>query len=128
MEVEQKSENMIRYQTSACGVTIFCDVIRMGADTTIAVYDSENGHVGCAALSIARPSLTGSGIGVTTSVINCPGHKEETIARIFSEAAAVSHQGTAVCTCGIHIDQITPDQIKEVNCACRKLAEEIWKA
>lgn len=128
MRATKISENIVRYQTEACGVTIYCDVIRAGADSTIAVYDSVNGHVGCAALSTARPSLTGSGTGVTTSILNCLGHKEETIARMFSEAAAVFHQGTAACTCGIHIDQINPEQIAEINRACRKLAEGIWKA
>lgn len=76
-----------------------------------------------------RPSLTGSGVGVTSSVLNGIGHKDEYVARKFAEAAAEKFVCTAVCSCGIHIDDITPAQLQEVSTVCDKLLKQvIWDA
>ncbi len=113
------------YETTACGVTIFADVISMGRDYTICIYDDKNGHIGSTAVSSARMSRTGEGISATTSVVNGSGHKEETIARSFSESFAVWGNCTAVCTCGIHIEDITEEQIRQILSACEQLKRKI---
>lgn len=68
------------------GYSVYCDVIPMGKDYTLAVYGGDTPHVGSVVLSIARPSLAGEGIGVTSSVLSGVGHKDEAIARLFAEA------------------------------------------
>lgn len=113
------------YRTQVCGITIRCDVIRMGRDYAVTLQDEQAGHIGCTTLSAARPSLTGRGISATTSVLSCMGHKDEEIARRFSEATAVKAKASAVCTCGIHIDGITGEQIKEILAACERLKEDV---
>ena len=45
------------------GYSVYCDVIPMGKDYTLAVYGGDTPHVGSVVLSIARPSLAGEGIG-----------------------------------------------------------------
>lgn len=123
---QQRKEKMHRvYKTKVCGLTIRCDVIRMGRDYAVTLQDEAAGHIGCTTLSAARPSLTGRGTSATTSVLNCIGHKDDVIARRFSEAAAVKSGGTAVCTCGIHMDGITEEQIREILAACEALKEEV---
>lgn len=99
------------------------------ADCTICVWGGDTPHVGSVVMSTARPSLTGSGVGVTSSVLNGIGHKDEYVARKFAEAAAEKFVCTAVCSCGIHIDDITPAQLQEVSTVCDKLLKQvIWGA
>ena len=107
------------------GYEIQCDVIQMGKDYTIALYGGEQPHVGCAVMTTARPSLSGTGIGVTSSVISSVGHKEEIVARRFAERLAKEKNCTVVCSCGIHIDNITSEQINIVQEKCEKLIDRI---
>lgn len=100
---------------------VSCQAISMGWDYTICVWGGDIPHVGSVVMSVARPSLTGEGTGVTSSVINGMGHKDEYVARKFAEAAAMKYNCTVVCTCGIHIDHITKEQLKDVADACDRL-------
>ena len=79
------------------GFSVNCEVIRMGKDYTLAVYGGDTPHAGSVVMTVARPSLTGKGIGVTTSVLTGAGHKDDIIARLFSEALAESRNCTVVC-------------------------------
>ena len=63
--------------------------------------------------------------GVTSSVFNGIGHKDEYVARKFAEAAAEKFVCTAVCSCGIHIDGATPAQLQEVSAVCDKLLKQV---
>ena len=100
---------------------VSCQVVSMGQDYTICVWGGDTPHVGSVVMSLARPSLTGEGTGVTSSVLNGMGHKDEYVARKFAEATAAKYNCTAVCTCGIHIDRITKEQLKDVADACDRL-------
>ena len=100
---------------------VSCQAISMGWDYTICVWGGDIPHVGSVVMSVARPSLTGEGTGVTSSVINGMGHKDEYVARKFAETAAMKYNCTVVCTCGIHIDRITKEQLKDVADACDRL-------
>lgn len=79
-------------------------------------------------MSAARPSLTGRGISVTSSVINGMGHKDEAVARLFAETVAREKNCTAVCTCGIHADNITSEQLRLVQRASEKLLEKVLES
>ena len=100
---------------------MFCQAVQMGNDVTICVWGGDTPHIGSTVVSTARPSLTGEGISVSSSVINGIGHKDEYIARKFAEAVAKQRQCTAVCTCGIHIDGISREQIGQVAEAGERL-------
>ncbi|MCD7812865.1 MAG: hypothetical protein LUH20_02205 [Lachnospiraceae bacterium] len=115
----------LSYEKEACGITLLCDVIPMGRDYTICVRDAKGGHVGSTVMSIARQSLTGEGISATSSVLNRVGHKDDEVARMLAEAVAIQKNCTVVCTCGIHLDGITPDQIQEILDACGELEQMI---
>lgn len=102
-----------------------CDIIFQGNDITLSVYGGETPHIGSVVLSIPRPSLTGHGISVTSSVLNAVGHKDEMVARWFAETISVKKQCSVVCTCGIHIDNITSEQLALVKESCSRLLEKI---
>lgn len=97
------------------GYYIYCDIVQMGNDYTLAVYGGDTPHVGCTVMSVARPSLTGEGIGVTTSVLAGIGHKDDVVAKTFAETIAKIENCTVVCACGIHVDNMKKEQIECVK-------------
>lgn len=109
------------------GYHIRCHVIPMGNDYTIAVYGGDTPHVGSVVMSVARPSLTGKGISVTSSVLNGVGHKDEVIGRMFAETLAKKRNCTVVCSCGIHVDGITPEQIEIIREKCSEILDGMMK-
>ena len=112
-------------ETLADGYEICCHLVPMGQDLTICVSGGDRPHIGSAVMSVARPSLTGQGVGVTSSVLNGMGHKDEYVARKFAETLAKKYNCTAVCTCGIHIDGITETQLKEVSECCDRMLAQL---
>lgn len=110
-------------ETAFPGCVITCQIIPMGKDYAISVFGGSLPHIGSAVLSQARPSLTGSGISATSSVLNVVGHRDEAIARLFAEKMAIQGNCTAVCSCGIHMDSLTEEQLDKIQACCRKLLD-----
>lgn len=123
--MERMPVNAVFIEKMQNGLPVFAQLVQMGKDCTICVWGGDTPHVGSVVMSTARPSLTGSGVGVTSSVLNGIGHKDEYVARKFAEAAAEKFVCTAVCSCGIHIDGITPAQLQEVSAVCDKLLKQV---
>ena len=127
--MERMPVNAVFIEKMQNGLPVFAQLVQMGKDCTICIWGGDTPHVGSVVMSTARPSLTGSGVGVTSSVLNGIGHKDEYVARKFAEAAAEKFVCTAVCSCGIHTDDITPAQLQEVSTVCDKLLKQvIWDA
>lgn len=106
-------------------ISIQCDVIPMGEDLTVLLYGGDLPHIGSTVLSIPRASLTGDGLSTTSSVLNCLGHKDDVLARIFAEKIAVRYNHTTVCICGIHVDGLSSDGIKAIYDGCLLLLDEV---
>ncbi len=123
--MERMPVNAVFIEKMQNGLPVFAQLVQMGKDCTICVWGGDTPHVGSVVMSTARPSLTGSGVGVTSSVLNGIGHKDEYVARKFAEAAAEKFVCTAVCSCGIHIDGITQAQLQEVSVVCDKLLKQV---
>ena len=123
--MERMPVNAVFIEKMQNGLPVFAQLVQMGKDCTICIWGGDTPHVGSVVMSTARPSLTGSGVGVTSSVFNGIGHKDEYVARKFAEAAAEKFVCTAVCSCGIHIDGITPAQLQEVSAVCDKLLKQV---
>lgn len=102
-----------------------CEIILMGSDITLIVYGGDTPHVGSVVMAEARPSLTGEGISVTSSVLNRLGHKDEVIARRFAEAVAVRKNCTVACVCGVHINDLTPGQINQTERTADRLLTRV---
>ena len=123
--MERMPVNAVFIEKMQNGLPVFAQLVQMGKDCTICIWGGDTPHVGSVVMSTARPSLTGSGVGVTSSVLNGIGHKDEYVARKFAEAAAEKFVCTAVCSCGIHIDGITQAQLQEVSAVCDKLLKQV---
>ncbi len=104
---------------------LYCNLTIMGKDYALSVYGGDAPHVGSVIMSTARPSLTGKGLGVTSSVLNGIGHKDEIIGRFFAESIAKKKNCTVVCSCGIHIDNITEEQLAQVQFAAEKILKKL---
>ena len=100
------------------------DIKQIGEDYCIELQGGDRPHIGSAVLAVPRPSLTGSGeISVTSSVLNITGHKDEQICRYLAEQTAKYKNAVVICTGGFHVDNITREQLQEVQVCI----ESIWK-
>ncbi len=109
------------------GLFIRADLIPMGKDITLAVYGGDVPHVGSVVIAQPRQSLTGNGISATSSVYNLLGHKDEEVARVFAETLAKERMCTVVCACGIHVEEISKEQIGLVRDCCGRLLNRMLK-
>lgn len=101
------------------------NITRLGDDCHLLLYGGERPHLGCSVMALARPSLTGDGsLSATSSVLNVTGHKDEALCRLLAEGVAADMNCTAVCTGGVHIDNITEEQIQVLRDAAISLAKE----
>ncbi len=93
----------------------------VGSDIYLLLSGGTDPHIGCAVLSIPRPSLTGDGtVSATSSVLNVTGHKDEAICRLLAEGVCRAKNCTVVCAGGFHADDLNAEQIDEVTSAVSK--------
>lgn len=119
---------MITLKKTMDQINLQCDVIPMGKDLTVLLYGGDLPHIGSTVLSIPRASLTGDGLSATSSVLNCLGHKDDVLARIFAEKIAVRSNHTTVCICGIHVDGLSVEGIHAIYESCLLLLDEVLAA
>lgn len=108
--------------------TMTCDIVNMGEDVQICIYGGDKAHIGSVVLSEPRESLTGKGIGVTSSVMNRIGHKDEAVARMIAEEMAKYWNRVVCVSCGFHIDHAAPEQIACVMELAENLLNKIKHA
>ncbi len=84
----------------------------VGEDLCVIISGGDSPHIGCVTLSVPRPSLSDSNErSATTSVLNLTGHKDDEAARFVSQALSSRLNKNVVVTCGIHVDNITAEEI-----------------
>ena len=90
--------------------------VPMGNDLCVVIRGGDLPHLGAVAVAQARPSLQDpTKRSATTSVITLLGHKEDVVARqVAHELAARLDKNVVVC-CGIHVDNITTDELQFVD-------------
>lgn len=109
------TEEIFTVQREVCGYLLQVSVKKIGQDLLVSVEGGQKPHIGCVIQSVPRPSLTGDGsYSATSSVLNLTGHKDEYLCRKLSEQICAACQTTVVCTGGVHIDQITKEEICEI--------------
>lgn len=87
--------------------------IKVGDDLCVIVSGGDSPHIGCVTFSTPRPSLSNDNeISSTTSVINRIGHKDDEVAKYISEQLSSRLNKHVAVICGIHIDNITEEEIK----------------
>ena len=94
-------------------IKINMKAITIGEDLIVIISGGDSPHIGCVTLSTPRPSLSDSKvISSTTSVLNLVGHKDDEAARYVSNELSSKLNKNVVVTCGIHIDNITAEEIE----------------
>jgi hypothetical protein len=75
-------------------------------------------HIGAAALAYTDSGRT------TVSVMTAPGHKEEEIAMRGAKIISKALNKTVLFSAGIHLDQISINEIYEIENACVEIIQE----
>jgi hypothetical protein len=81
----------------------------VGHDWNIIIYGGDRPHIG--AVALASPDRS----DISCSLICLPDHREGELAKRAATAIA-AHTNTSVCvSCGVHLENITYDEILSVN-------------
>lgn len=99
-------------------------MIYMGEDIVICVHGGIS-HIGGHVTAI--PYQKKNEWHVTLNTFNLVSHKDDEIARLYAKALCEHTHHTVTCVCGIHYDEITGDQIKEIFSWVKQDIEEMIK-
>ena len=106
--------------------TIICSAIQMGNDWNISIYGGDKPHIGAIALGIPRPSLQDENkISSSVSILTITGHKEDVIVQKAAKILASTLNSTVVVSCGIHIDDISFNDIQDLDLFISNLIDEL---
>lgn len=96
----------------------------IGKDLCVIISGGDIPHIGSVTLSIPRPSLSDSNErSATTSVLNLLGHKDDEVARYVSHTLSSKLNKNVVVTCGIHVNNITAEEIDVVVDILKQLTD-----
>ncbi|MDY0267348.1 MAG: hypothetical protein RBQ94_06900 [Methanimicrococcus sp.] len=99
-------------------LTLTLEEKQIGEDISL-ILTGGKAHIGAVSLAYFD-----SGTGRTTgSVISAPGHKEEEIALFGAKAICKKTKKTVLFAVGIHLDNITLEEIQEIEKACYELIQ-----
>jgi len=88
----------------------------MGQDLCVALSGGDRPHIGAAALSQG---------GAAAAVLTLPGHREDALARKLAQELATATQTTVCVACGIHLDDIHPEEIQDALELAQDLTQEL---
>ncbi|MDF2677113.1 MAG: hypothetical protein K0Q97_1430 [Bacillota bacterium] len=107
-------------------IKIIMKAIMLGNDLCVIVSGGDSFHIGCTILSIPRPSLNDKNIiSSTESVLNLIGHKDDEALKIVSHTLSSKLNKNVVVTGGIHVDDITKEEIKTVIKLLKELTDKL---
>ncbi len=88
----------------------------LGQDLCVTLSGGDRPHIGAVAL--------GQG-GAEATVLGLPGHREDTLARRLAQELAIGIQATVCLACGIHLDNIRPEEIQDALELAQDLVQEL---
>jgi gallate decarboxylase subunit D len=112
---------MFRWTAQHSRVRLDFTAFSMGNDLCVLITGGDRPHLGAVGIAQVRPSthdrdkLTSS-----TSVLTLFGHKEDGVVYKAAPALATKLNKNVVVCCGIHVDNITPEEMKFVTDAVEK--------
>lgn len=100
----------------------------IGEDLIISVFGGNRPHIGTVAIALPRQSLKDpERTSATSSIFTLLGHKEDLLAKAFSERLASELNRVVVVTAGIHQDKINEEGITKFLNNCEKACAQILK-
>lgn len=94
----------------------------------ITILGGEKPHVGAVAIGVPRPSLKDpSKLSATSSVFTLPSHKDDEIAKPIAERIAKKMNQTTVVVAGVHIENASKLEIRELLANAKKAGDEFIK-
>lgn len=105
---------------------IHCSATKMGNDWNISIFGGDISHIGAVAIGIPRPSLEDKNkVSSSVSLITVTGHKEDVIVQKYAKELSTKINSTVVVCCGIHINNITFDEIIDLGNVVDKIIDEL---
>jgi hypothetical protein len=98
----------------------------IGKDLLVTLAGGIRPHIGSVILAVPRPSLKNpSTTSSTSSVLNRPGHLDERPGRVLADKLAAALGCNVALVCGIHYDDLSPDDIEGIMEICSQLEDEL---
>lgn len=98
----------------------------VGEDLCVIISGGDSPHIGCVTLSVPRPSLSDlDRNSATTSILNLLGHKDDEAAKYVSHTLSSRLNRNVVVTCGIHVDNITSEEIQVTISLLKELTDTL---
>lgn len=117
---------MIQLSTKYNKHTINCTAFKIGNDFNISIYGGDIPHIGAVALGISIPLPHNiNTITSTASLLTVPGHKEDILALNCAKLLSKKLNTTVTLSCGIHIKNITSQDITNVTTSVNELINEL---
>ncbi|CAJ38151.1 prenylated flavin chaperone LpdD [Methanocella arvoryzae] len=113
--------SQIVLEKSAGRLTVRLSATRIGPDLLVVISG------GAAHIGAVGAGNTCSGLA-SSSVITMPGHRDDRIAKDAAELLAKKFDCNCVVVVGVHYDDITPQEIKDVMIMSNSLISEMEEA
>jgi len=100
----------------------------VGNDISVVITgpDKIGSHIGCVCIGIPHEGISDKNTtSATVSTHNITGHRDDVIAVPIAKNLAASFNCVCIVTCGIHIDNATPDEISQIMQMSEKLLAKI---
>ncbi len=115
----------MEYRIEDATCPLWGSVVAAGNDCTVTVHGGSAPHIGSVVLAVPRPSLTGVGTSATVSCLNRTGHMDDVVAVAVAKRVASIRGGAVACSCGIHIDNASPEIIAHIASLGDQVANEV---
>jgi hypothetical protein len=100
----------------------------IGNDLLVSLWGGNRPHVGTVAIALPRKSLKNpERVSSTSSVYTLLGHKEDIIAKAFSEKLSSTLDRVVVVTVGIHQDEVDERGIEKFIENCDKACGQVLR-
>ncbi len=120
--------DILRTEREFLGAKIVAEAQWVGKDLWVTLTGGTQPHIGSVILAVPRPSLKDpSTISSTSSVLNRSGHLDERPGRNLAEKLAAKLRCNIALVCGIHYDDLTPDNIEDIMGISAQLGEELYE-
>lgn len=117
---------MLKFSKKFKSYSINCDAVKMGNDWNISIYGGDKAHIGAVALGIPRPSLEDKNkISSSVSLFTITGHKEDVIVQKLANFISSELNSVVVVCCGIHINNITKDDMSSLFSTLDEIIDEL---